>query len=113
VSRVSKRTSEPRTRLSFISSGHCTPVNSIQEPGLFPPARFHLYVEVEKNTRVEKCFHFLAGQRADLLEHGPALADDDALLSVTLHRNGGVDADRPRGLLPLFDQHRDGVRHFL
>src|SRR5450432_2709644 len=99
--------------LVIIFSGHCTPVQRVQEGPLLPPAGLHAHVQVKIDFHSEPLFHFMAGQGADLLQHGAARANHDGLLAVAFHPNGGVDAGDFRRLLPLVHHHRHRVRHLL
>ena len=49
-------------------------------------------MQVEIDFHAEQPLHLLARQRADLLEHGAPGSDDDGLLALALHADGGVDA---------------------
>ena len=86
--------------LSFICSGHCTPVEGRQEARLLPPVRLHFNVQVEVHVAVEEPLHFLARQSADILQHRAARADNNALLAVALDIDGGEDANQFWGILP-------------
>ena len=61
----------------------------------------------------KKLFHLFARGRADLLDHGAAIAEDDGFLAVALHVDGGEDADQAVGFFPMIHQNDDGVRNFL
>src|SRR5438874_11051820 len=100
-------------RLVFISTGHCTPVESTEKRIVFPPSRLHFYVQVEENPNSEKRFDFFPRKSAHLLEHGAFRPDNDRLLTLALHINGGVDPHDGGRLFPLIDDHRRGVRNLL
>src|SRR5580658_6231600 len=101
------------TILEIIFTRHCTPVERVEKSGLVPPPRLHADVQVQIDPDAEDPLHLRARQRADLLQHGALRADDDGLLAVALHADGGEDARETRRFFPLVDGDGDGVRHLL
>src|SRR5580700_1293284 len=97
------------TILEIIFTRHCTPVERVEKGGLVPPPGLHAHVQVQIDPDAEDPLHLRARQRADLLQHGPFGADDDGLLAVALHADGGEDAREPRRFLPLIDGDSDRV----
>src|SRR5580658_1471375 len=101
------------TILEIIFTRHCTPVERVEKSGLVPPPGLHADVQVQIDPDAEEPLHLRARQRAYLLQHGALGADDDGLLAVALHADGGEDAREPRRFFPLVDCDGDGVRHLL
>src|ERR1700736_2568460 len=95
------------TILGIIFSGHCTPVECIEEGCLLAPSWLYTHVEIEIDLHAKKLFHFVTRLRADLLEHRAASPDDDAFLPIPFDTNGGEDAREPGGLLPPVDYNGD------
>src|ERR1035438_9558041 len=58
--------------LCIVFSGHCTPVEGIEKAAVLPPVGLHANVQVQIDLEPEQALHFLAGQGADLLQHGAA-----------------------------------------
>src|ERR1035438_2213035 len=87
--------------LIFICSGHCTPVECREEARLLAPVRLHLDMQVEIDVAAEEALHLMARQRADILQHGAARANDNALLSAALDIDGGVDANELGGVFQI------------
>src|SRR5471030_800415 len=108
--RPAKRTVQS---LEIIFTGHCTPVQRVEKGALFPPARFHAHMQIQIDLGPEEFFHFVAGQSADLFQHGAPGPDHDGLLPVALHPDGGIDARDLGRLFPLVHHHRHRVRHLL
>src|ERR1700733_13498588 len=89
---VRNRTTGSNTRLSFISSAHCTPIDRVEIRCLLAPRRFHFDMQIEVDVRVEQGFHFLPRECADLFQHRTFRSDDDRLLAVAFHQNRSEDA---------------------
>src|SRR5206468_3965393 len=79
---ISSRAAKAANNLTFIFTGHCTPVERVEEGSLLPPSRLHAHVQVEIDLRAEKLFHLFPRQRADTLQHRAFRADHDGLLPV-------------------------------
>src|ERR1035437_10347287 len=97
------RTTRAPQILEIIFTGHCTPVQRVQQGGLLAPPRFHAHMQVEIDSHSEYPLHLLTRQRADLLEHGAPGPDDNSLLAIALHPDGGVDPRDSGRLFPLVD----------
>src|ERR1035438_2206022 len=82
--------------LCIVFSGHCTPVQGIQEAAVFAPVGLHANMQVQVDLETEQALHFLAGQGADLLQHGAAGANHNRLLPIALQVNGGIDGGHLR-----------------
>src|SRR3954467_7011623 len=82
---TSSRAMNMANNLTFIFTGHCTPVERIEVGRLFPPARLHSHVQVEIDLHAEDLLHLLPRQRADLLQHRALGPDHDRFLPVPLH----------------------------
>src|SRR5271156_5446644 len=110
---INKTVSSAATILEIIFTRHCTPVKRVEKSRLVPPPGLHADVQIQINPDAENPLHLRAREGADLLQHGPLGADDDGLLAVALHADGGEDAREPRRFFPLVDGDGDGVRHLL
>ena len=62
---------------------------------------------------VEEFLQRLAGFGTDLLERNALMADDDALLAVALHVDGGVDQDILVRFLELLHNHFHRIGYLL
>src|SRR5438270_13547550 len=82
---TSNRATNMANNLTFIFTGHCTPVERVEEGRLLAPPRLHAHVQVEVDLHAEEFFHFFAGQRPDALQHRALRADYDGFLPVPLH----------------------------
>src|SRR5207247_8414397 len=108
-----------RTRQSYSRPAGPLPrqAEAVEQALVLAPARRHLDLESEEHVAPEQVLDLEAGLAADALDHGAALADQDALLAVALDQDRGLDADRARDLvrrlLEALDQHRRGVRDLL
>src|SRR4051812_23921864 len=92
--------------LRFIFSGHCTPVECIQERLTLAPVHSRLHLQLQENLFAEQALHLLARQRTNLLQHSASGADEDALLSLLLDVDGGHNVSELRFVLPEIHQHR-------
>src|SRR5690606_21798598 len=81
--------------------------------GVAPPAGCDLDPEIEVDPRVEERFDLLPGAPPELPDAHAATPDQDRLLAVPLHVDGGTNVDRVRGLAEFLDRHRDAVWHLL
>src|SRR5665213_176232 len=81
---------------------------------LLGPVLAHLDEQEEVNAAAEHLFQVGAGQFADLLDGGAALAQHDGFLAVALDEDDLVDLHRAvLALLPLLGFHRGGVGQFV
>src|SRR5690348_8562017 len=58
--RPSNSASRGAQTLFFIFSGHCTPVERIEEGGLLAPSGLHAHVQIEVHVHAEDPLHLLA-----------------------------------------------------
>src|SRR3990167_4374418 len=101
-------------RPSPISGGQQDP-DLAQRPRVTPPVPAHLDREREEHLDPEEPLELAPRRRADPLEHGAALADEDPLLRLLLAEDRGADVEalRARALGELLPPHRDRVGHLL
>ena len=81
---------------------------------MVPPVFFDLHPQLQMDFGIQQLLDLKTGCGTDLLEHGPAFADDNAFVALSLtidHRVDGHQTILP--LLPFFDFHRHAVRYFL
>src|SRR6267154_3757253 len=84
-----------------------TQTNIRQNGFVFAPLGLHADVQIQKYLQIEEALQLLPRGRADLLDHVPALPDDDRLLRLALDDNRAVEAQeaawRFRFLEPVDD----------
>src|SRR5947199_9690349 len=85
-----ERIAQIRT-LRFIATGHCTPVQAIEKCFVLPPVGLRLDVQLEKDLLAEQRFHLFPRLGPYCFQHSALGADEDALLALLLHVNGGQD----------------------
>src|SRR5215217_1807622 len=81
-------------RPTMATRGFISVVSQLLEAfGALAPARLHPDAQVQVHMRAQQALHGLARVRANRLQHLPLFSDDDGLLAVALHEDGGGDAD--------------------
>src|SRR5690606_41593425 len=102
------------------SSGRCirrppSEAEARQVLGVALPVGRHLDAQREEHLRADERLDACPGARADLLQAGTALADDDALLAVALDPEVGIDLDELLvvALHDVVDRHRERVRQLV
>ena len=77
------------------------------------PVLINLDKRLKVDTLVEELLKGLAALYAEFLQCYPLVADNDALLGVTLHIDGCMDIDALRCLLERIDTHFHAVGYLL
>src|SRR2546423_9759089 len=98
-----------RTR-SFAFSSCEFVAKSRETVGILAPVGEYLHPEIEVDLRADERFDLLARGLAEAADLRALAADDDRLLTVSLHINYCADVER-RALFPIFfDLDGDAVR---
>src|SRR3989304_8931863 len=98
----------PTQQMDFFSSLTLIP-EFLQRPRLLRPLLLHADKQFEEDLRAEEPFDVLPRRGADALQHGPALAYDDALLRVPLYVDGRGYGYYPFFLLEPVHNDRNGI----
>ena len=85
------------------------------EVQVIPPALLDLHPGLQVDLGAQKALHVCPGHGGDLLQHGPLLADDNALMRIPLAVNGCLHIhDILIGtLLHGHNFHRNPMRHLI
>ena len=80
---------------------------------LVAPVFFHLHVKFQKDFLLKEFLNVLTGFYSHPLDHLALMANDDALLGVSLHIDDCHDVDGRVALVKLLNDDLRGIGHFL